>query len=119
MKRKISLWVVCVMMVQIIIGMIPVNVAEAMDMDVPYGSVASVTGDVYTSPYITNTNPVNYAINVDSNASFVITFDQPVTKGQGNIRIKDSSNNTIHQTIIVNPNNNTISINNNQVTIPH
>jgi photosystem II stability/assembly factor-like uncharacterized protein/methionine-rich copper-binding protein CopC len=66
-------------------------------------------------PTHTALNPANGAIDIPQNANLVITFDENIQKGSGNILIKKLSDNSIVETI--NVTNAIVSINNNIATI--
>jgi len=64
------------------------------------GTWSFTTADV-TAPTISSLNPLNGAIDVAIDANLVITFNEDMQKGTGNIRIRLVSNDNIVQTIDV------------------
>lgn len=117
MKRKVSLWVVCVMVVQLIIGMMPVAAADtgaSANDTVTSKATVSVTEAVY--PSITNKVPASNANEVGLNTNLNIVFDQQVTKGSGNITITDQATNIPYEIIRV-ESSNAVKINGNIVTV--
>ncbi|WP_314589682.1 Ig-like domain-containing protein [Paenibacillus terrigena] len=117
MKRKVSLWLVYIMVIQLVIGLLPVSAsgAQAKASSKSAVKVASVTDSVYTAPKITTTVPSFNASGVGTNTQLSIIFDKPVTKGEGNITIVDQSVPSGSQTIDVSSN--LISISGNIVSV--
>ena len=72
------------------------------------------TGDTI-APEITILSPSDNATNVNPNNNLEITFNENIKKGNGNIIIKNSSNNSVIATIDVASSN--VSIETNKVTI--
>ena len=75
----------------------------------------SFTTDDTVAPTITAISPTNSSIDIAPDSNLEITFSEELTKGSGNILIKNSNDNSIVTTIDVTSN--LVSINNNIVTI--
>ena len=118
MRKKLSLWLACVMVIQLVIGLLPVSAAGSQEKAGSKSAVkvASVTNAVYSAPQILNTIPAHNASEVSVNTRLDIVFDQPVTKGNsGYIIIVDQSDNSVYQRIDVTSG--TVSISRNVVSI--
>ncbi|WP_018754739.1 Ig-like domain-containing protein [Paenibacillus terrigena] len=104
MRKKVSLWLACVMVIQLVIGLLPVSAAGSQGKAGSKSAVkvASVTNAVYSAPQILNTIPAHNASEVSVNTRLDIVFDQPVTKGSGYITIVDQSASSEYQKIDVN-----------------
>ncbi|NOQ23807.1 MAG: hypothetical protein GQ564_00455 [Bacteroidales bacterium] len=84
----------------------------------PFGGISSTTYWNFTtediaSPTVSGLSPLDEATNVAINSDLVITFNEDVFIGTGNITITDASGPTVHETIAVG----SASITNNEVTI--
>lgn len=76
------------------------------DTDVDIWVASNATTGTYFKqndrpPFIASSNPADNSTNVGVNSDISITFNEPVTKGAGNIRIIRVSDNTVVETIAV------------------
>jgi hypothetical protein len=72
-----------------------------LDIFVSSASTSSVYFQGGSSPKLASATPEDNSLNVSPTANIVLTFDQSVTKGTGNIYIVRTSDNTVVQTIAV------------------
>lgn len=74
------------------------------DLDL-YTSVAGTAGNVYyqsgSTPRLVSATPADNSLSVSPTANIVLTFDQSVGKGDGNIYIVRTSDNVVVQTLAV------------------
>ena len=73
------------------------------------------TTDDTTVPTVTNTNPLDNAVDISPSADITVTFDEDMQKGTGNILVKKSLDDSIIATLDVTSNE--ISITDNVITI--
>lgn len=72
-----------------------------LDIFVSSASTSSVYFQGGSSPKLASATPADDSLNVSPSANIVLTFDQAVSKGTGNIYIVRTSDNTVVQTIAV------------------
>jgi FG-GAP repeat. len=75
------------------------------DIDI-WCRIIGAGNDVYitntgAAPRVTTKLPAHNATNIDRNANIILTFNEPMFKGNGNIYIRNLSNNAIAETIPV------------------
>ena len=54
-----------------------------------------------TPPYITFTTPADDAVGVDTSASLSITFNETISRGEGEVTITEATTNVVHERINV------------------